>query len=120
MSVKEAIIELKKICDCRTVEINLMNNKFIETIISDSPEKEFEVRIPESKLDEVIAGNTEMRMLSYRTIFHKKFFENIDVSFPYLDLTLKQIGIPHYDILKVSTEKGEFFVELSADKKLFE
>lgn len=120
MTVKDALEELKRICGVETVEINLMNNKFIEAIISDSPEKEFKVMIPESQLDNMISSDAEMRKLSYKTLFHKKFHENIDSYFPFQDLTLKEVGIPYFDVLKVATEKGEFFVELSADKHLFD
>ena len=120
MTVGNAIAELKKICGVNFLEINLMNNKFIEAIISDHPEREFCVMIPESKLEETISSDAEMRKLSYKTIFHKKFYENIDQDFPFQDLTLNEIGIPFYDIIKVSTEKGEFFVELSGDKTRFE
>lgn len=60
-----------------------MNNKFIEAIVSDNPEKEFRVMVPESKLDDVISSDPEMRKLSYRTLFHKVFHENIDASFPF-------------------------------------
>lgn len=115
-----ALSELKKVCNTQIVEINLMNNKFIEAIISDQPEKEFRTMIPESKLDNLISRNPEMRTLGYKTVFHKKFYENIDRDFPYLDMTLRQIGIPYYDVLKISTDKGEFFVELSGDKGKFE
>lgn len=120
MTVEDAINEIKKICSVKAVEINLMNNKFIESIISDNPEREFKVMIPESKLDNVISADTEMRKLSYKTLFHKKFHENIDSYFPFQNLTLMQIGIPYFDILKVATEKGEFFIELSADKARYE
>lgn len=120
MTVEAALNGLKVLCNAQAVEINLMNNKFIESIISDKPEKRFDVMVPESKLDDTINADPEMRRLSYRTLFHKNFFENIDVSFPYQHLTLKQIGIPYYDVIKVSTDKGEFFVELTADKELFE
>ena len=61
-----------------------------------------------------------MRQLSYRTLFHKNFYENIDKSFPYQELTLQQIGIPPFDVLQVSTEKGGYFVELTGDAPLFE
>lgn len=120
MTVKDALAELKSICGVKSVEINLMNNKFIEAIISDYPEKEFKVMIPESQLDSTISSDTEMRKLSYKTLFHKKFHENIDSHFPFQDLTLKEVGIPYFDVLKVATEKGEFYVELSADKRMFE
>ena len=120
MTVEEAIREIKEICNVDAVEINLMNNKFIEAIISDNPEKEFAVMIPESQLDSTIYADPEMRKLSYKTLFHKKFHENIDSYFPFQNLTLKQIGIPYFDILKVATEKGKFYIELSADKAHFE
>ena len=75
--------------------------------------------IPESQLDEYISEDTELTKLSYRTLFHKSFFENIDQDFPYQDLTLQQIGIPLFDVIQVSTDKGLFLVELSDDASLF-
>lgn len=120
MTVTDAIAELKRVCSADVVEINLMNNKFIEAVISDNPEKEFKVMIPESRLDEVISSDPEMRRLSYKTVFHKKFYENIDSGFPFMNLKLSEVGIPYYDIIKVSTDKGEHFVELSGDKGYFE
>lgn len=120
MTVRELLKALKLLLRVKGVEINLMNNKFIESIVSDRPEKEFRVMVPESKLDETIADDPEMRKLSYRSLFHKKFHENIDAYFPFQDLKLKEIGIPYFDILKVATEKGEYFVELTADRYRFE
>lgn len=119
MTVNDAFKVLKESLGVSALEINLMNNKFIEAIISDSPEKEYKVMIPESKLDELIEGSVELRKLSYRTLFHKKFYENIDSGFPFMDLTLRQIGIPYYDVIKVSTIKGEFLVELTGDRDKF-
>lgn len=119
MKVKEVLAMLKTILGAKTIEINMRNNKFIEKIISDKPEKEFKLLIPESKLDETIQSNEELRKLSYRTLFHKCFYENIDNDFPYMDLSLAEIGIPLYDIIQVSTEKGMNYVELSNDARYF-
>lgn len=119
MTVAGAIDELKRVCGAKAVEINLMNNKFIEAVISDSPEREFRVMVPESKLDDIISSNADMRKLSYKTLFHKVFHENIDADFPFPELTLRQVGIPYFDVLKVATDKGEFFVELTGDKVRF-
>ena len=119
MMVKQALSKLKKLLGVKALEINMRNNKFIDNIVSDKPEKEFRVMIPESKLDEYINNHEELKKLSIRTLFHKSFYENIDKDFPYQDLTLKEIGIPEYDVLQVSTEKGQFFVELSDDAQLF-
>jgi hypothetical protein len=75
--------------------------------------------VPDSQLDRCINNNDELRRLLYVTTFHKSFFENIDAEFPYQNLTLQQIGIPLFDVLQVSTEKGLFYVELDADAPLF-
>lgn len=119
MKVKEVLEKLKKILNVSVVEINMRNNKFIDKIISDRPEKEFVLHIPESKLEDTIQSNEELRKLSYRTIFHKCFYENIDECFPYMELSLIEIGIPRYDIIQVSTDKGLKYVELSKDAGYF-
>ena len=119
MTIAQILGELKKLLDVDALEINMRNNKFVEKIISDKPEKEFDIRIPESQLDNYISSNEELRKLSYRTLFHKCFIENIDEYFPYMEMSLKDIGIPLFDILQVSTNKGQFFVELSADAQFY-
>lgn len=119
LTVKETIKELKSLLRVKALEINMRNNKFIDKIVSDKPEKEFEIMIPESRLDDYISRHENIRKLSYRTLFHKSFYENIDASFPYQDLTLQQIGIPAFDVIQVSTNKGQFFVELSGDAGLY-
>lgn len=115
LTVKETLSILKEELGVKAVEVNMRNNKFVDVIISDHPEKEFRVMVPESRLDSTINADREMRQLSYRTLFHKHFFENLDNDFPYLDLTLEQVGIPALDVLQVSTDRGQFFVELTGD-----
>lgn len=119
MSVAQILEGLKNLLGVDALEINMRNNKFVEKIISDKPKKEFDIRIPESQLDNYISSNEELRKLSYRTLFHKCFIENIDEYFPYMEMSLKDIGIPLFDILQVSTNKGQFFVELSADAQFY-
>lgn len=118
-SVEQVLVRLKDILNVNAVEINMRNNKFIDKIISDKPEKEFEIKLPESKLDSYITKNDELRKLSFKTIFHKCFFENIDETFPYKNMSLKDIGIPLFDVIQVSTDKGLYYVELSKDASLY-
>ena len=119
LTVKQALETLKSQLKVNALEINMRNNKFVDKIISDYPEKEFNVMIPESHLDQLINDDAELKKLSYRTLFHKSFYENIDMDFPYMDLTLQQIGIPPFDVIQVATDKGQFFVELSGDAGLY-
>jgi adenylyltransferase/sulfurtransferase len=115
MTVADTLALLKEELQSETVEINMRNNKFIDVVVSDQPEKEFKVMVPESKLDDTIKADSELRLLSYRTLIHKHFFENIDDRFPYNELTLQQIGIPLYDVLEVTTDSGVAHIELTAD-----
>ena len=119
MTVEEVLKYLKSFLSVKALEINMRNNRFIDKIVSDMPEKEYHVMIPESKLDEYINSDSELRKLSYRTLFHKSFFENIDADFPYKELTLQQIGIPPFDVIQVATEKGQYFIELTGDAYLY-
>ena len=114
-TVGDALDKLKAFLGVKALEINMCNNKFIDRIISDSPEQVFDVRIPESALDQYIHDHEALRKLSYKTLFHKDFIENIDASFPYPDMRLMEIGIPLFDVVQVSTPKGMCYVELSAD-----
>lgn len=120
MRVDEVLAMLKTFLKVDNLEINMRNNKFIDKIISDKPEKEFIVMTPESKLEETMNANEELRKLSRRTLFHKNFYENIDDTFPYMDRTLIEIGIPLYDVIQVSTNKGCRYVELSRDASYYE
>ena len=118
-SVATVLDRLTTFLGVRSVEINMLNNKFVDRIISDQPERVFDLRIPESRLDAYIQRNDELRKMSYKTLFHKDFIENIDANFPYPDMRLVDVGIPYYDVLHVSTEGGLFYVELSADAARF-
>ena len=115
MPVREAFDVLKELLGVEAMEINMLNNKFVERIIAEKTEEEFLTKIPESQLDSYIGKHAELRKLTYRTVFHKIYFENIDESFPYQDLTLEEIGIPAFDVIQVSTEKGMYYVELTKD-----
>ncbi len=120
MTVGQAISRLKELLEVENVEINMLNNKFIDVISADKYNKAFRVMLPESKLEEHIKTDPELRQMRFHTLFHKSFHENIDEDFPYQDLTLQQIGIPPYDVIMVSTEKGLYHIELSDDAPLYQ
>ena len=120
MTVAQAIPRLKEILNAENVEINMLNNKFIDVISADKYNKVFRVMLPESKLEDYIKSDPELSQMRFHTLFHKSFHENIDEEFPYQDITLQQIGIPPYDVIMVSTEKGLYHVELSDDAHLYQ
>ena len=119
MTVKAALLEIKRLLEVDAVEINLRNNKFVDKIVADRTDQSFDVMLPDSQVERHINNTAELRNLSYRNLFLKSFFVNIDSEFPYQHLTLEQIGIPPFDIIQVTTEKGISYIEITADKQLY-
>jgi adenylyltransferase/sulfurtransferase len=118
-TIREALDLIAKHLDVEEIEINLRNDKFVSKIVSSVTNTTFEPMRPESKIADYVAHNNEIRDLQIVEGLLQREFENIDAEFPFLHLTLKEIGIPYYDILQVSTADNIFYVELTADKKKF-
>ena len=119
MTVGQALETLRGELNTTAVEINMRNNQFVDVIASDRPDREFRVMVPDSQLQHLIDTDRELRQLSYKTVFHKHFYENIDQDFPYQELTLRQVCVPPLDVLQVSTDRGLYYVELSGDAPLY-
>lgn len=120
MKLSTVLKRLRERFEAKQVEINLRNNKFVDKIISKRDEQIFSVRLPQSKIEAFVEADPVLNDLRYKDTLYQEVYENINESFPYPELTLQQIGVPLFDILQVSTDKGMFFVELSKDKKYFE
>ena len=114
-TIEETFAILKAKLKCKSVEIILLNNYFIESLKSLRSGKTFQVMLPESKLDKYIDHHEKLKDLSVMEGLEKKQYMNIDEDFPFKNLTLKEIGIPALDVLKISTDKDCFYVELSGD-----
>ena len=115
-SLKDFFEKVEKRFKVKDVTINLRNDKFVDKIVTRSDNQRFLPMLPESKIPNYIEENFELfRRLPSDLYQHT--YEDIDKEFPYLDLTLQQIGIAYYDILQITTEKGYHYVALSKDKK---
>jgi len=119
-TVSQAMEMIKQAVSSPDIEINMRNNKFVDFIESRSTGKKFFPMLPESKIPAYIESNEELKNTQLSEGLYQHDFENINSSFPYKHLTLKQIGIPSFDILQISTLSSIFYVELSKDKKQYE
>jgi adenylyltransferase/sulfurtransferase len=110
----EALHILQNILETDDITITLMNNRLIYQLINDNSEEEINVILPESRVANYIDENNLKK--DPRDRIFQKYYESIDASFPFPQLTLKEIGIPEFDILNVSTSDGVRYVELSGDE----
>jgi adenylyltransferase/sulfurtransferase len=115
MKVSEALKELARILKTDEFSINLMNNRFVYQLVPEFSEKEIDVMLPESKVAAYIEEH-DVKQNPLERVF-QNYYEEIDKEFPFQDMTLQQIGIPAFDILKISTPDSVKYVELTGDKK---
>ncbi|MDR1761465.1 MAG: ThiF family adenylyltransferase [Bacteroidales bacterium] len=119
-SVKDTLQILKSVLEVESATIKLVNDKFVDFLESKNENKKFEVMLPASKIPDYIDNDEELSHLAeYEGWIYQNEIIEIDENFPYQDLTLHQIGIPYFDIIKVTHDKGISYVELNADKELY-
>ena len=116
--INDAFTLIQETLGVKNVEINLRNDKFVDIIVSKNDNQRFTPMLPESKISDYIDNNYDLYTRS-RADLNQNAFENIDEGFPYQRLTLNEIGIPYYDVIEITTEKGVFHVELSKDEDRF-
>lgn len=114
--IGDALQLLRNRLQSSDVEINLRNTRFIEKLVTKGDNKSYWVMRPECEIADYIDTVPELYTRKQSDI-NQVAYENIDAGFPYQDHSLRQIGIPYWDILQVTTENGQWFVELSKDKE---
>ena len=117
-TIADTLDMIRQKLQCNTVEINLRNDKFVDKIATRGDNKVYSPMLPESHIADYIDSTPELYCRLQADI-NQNSYENIDADFPYQSLTLRQIGIPDWDILQVATEKGYAYVELSHDRWIF-
>ena len=116
--IEDAFTLIKEAFGAKDVEINLRNDKFVDIIATRNDNIRYTPMLPESKISDYIDSNYELYTRS-RADLNQNAYENIDSSFPYKHLTLKEIGIPYFDVIEVTTDKGVHHIELSADEERY-
>ena len=118
-TVGETLQLLRNILQTDEVEINLRNTRFVEKLVTKGENKSYMAMCPEYRVADYI-DSVPALYTRLQSDINQLAYENIDCQFPYQDLKLRQLGIPYWDVLQVSTEEGQFFVELAADRNRYD
>jgi molybdopterin/thiamine biosynthesis adenylyltransferase len=113
--ISETLKIIKSTFNVENVTINLRNDRFVDKVATRKDNKSFYPMLPESLIPDFIDKTPELFNNFQRDILQNEY-QNINDKFPYQNLTLKEIGIPKYDIIQVTTENGYLYIELTADK----
>ncbi len=92
----------------------ILNQHFIYELTPDDSKIVHKVQLPQSKVAAYIEQNN-LRGENGCEIYQNGL-DYITKDFPFKELTLNQIGFPLLDILKIETENGIYFAELTGDE----
>lgn len=94
----------------KEVEIELINDRFVESIIDKETDEEFTVKLPARKVEKFIERNSRLNKKTTGSYYQKEI-NKISLSTFSIKLTLKDLGIPSHDVLKVRDLEGqEYFI----------
>lgn len=93
------------------VTISLTQDCYVDYVARrDNDERTF-VMCPGRAVEEATARDKVLQGFPLSALYQHEY-RRIDKSFPYQELTLTELGIPPYDVLRVSTEKGDYYLEI--------
>lgn len=111
MRVDEALDCLSEQHSCREVEILLPDHSFVDYLLTREEERKFSVMVPDYEVERFVELHPVLRYMPFHQLYQHEW-KSLDRRFPYPSLTLREIGIPEWDILPVKTEAGRSYVEL--------
>lgn len=85
----------------------LLNEPFVDCIINRRTDERVEVMLPAHKVEEFFTETPWLRGMPMSDFYQHEYRE-IDCNFPYPDLTLRELGVPEDDILRIRISDNNF------------
>ena len=110
-SVAEALQSLAEELGTDEVTIHLVQDCFVDFVSRRDNDERTTVMCPGRAVEGVISQDKTLESIPLSGLYQHEY-RLIDQSFPYPDLTLAQLGIPLCDVLYVSTDKADYYLEM--------
>lgn len=111
MTVGEALDTLRRELQAERVEVRLTGDCFVDRVLRREGEGSLEVMLPGHRVVARLEEEPAWRGLPAGALYQHEF-RTVDADFPYPGLTLGQLGIPARDILYVTADAGEYYMEM--------
>lgn len=111
--IKDLMDCLKKNCGTEDVEVVLRNQPWVDYVEHRRTGQKIWVMRPAVLVQEFMEQYPEGRYMLTGD-FYQHEFRYVGGDFPYMDLTLQELGIPERDVLHVRTSTVEWYVELAS------
>ena len=110
--VKAALSKLREELQAQTVTLHLTRDCFVDYVLKRSNDARREVMRPGRAVASFVEEDQELRGIPFSGLYQHEYRE-VDDSFPYPSLTLGQLGIPAQEVLYVTTETGDYYMEMA-------
>ena len=111
MSVAEALAYLRTELRSEQVSIALTGDCFVDEVLRREGEGRLEVMLPGRAVADRLEQDPAWRGIPLSALYQNEW-RVIDGTFPYPGLTLGQLGIPPRDVLYVTADTGDYYLEM--------
>ena len=109
--VKEALEILRRELESPQVTLHLTGDCFVDAVFRKDNDARKEVLLPGRTVADWVEKDPELGGIPLSGLYQHEYRE-IDESFPYPSLTVGQLGIPEQDVLSVSSETEDYYMEM--------
>ena len=113
-TIEEALETLRRLTKSEQVEIHLCNHCFVDYVVTRTDDRKVKVMRPSYAVADYLECVPTWSGIP-TSAFYQHEYTKIGTDFPYPELTLEQIGIPHEDVLYVQTDHGIFYIGMRRD-----
>ncbi len=103
--------------DAQEVTLCLANDCFVDYVSRRDNDERFPIMLPGRMVADKVALERALDGQPLSALYQHEY-RHVDASFPYLSLTLAQLGIPEHDIVHVTAGGEDFFLELSKNERM--
>ena len=110
--VSEALARLRESLQSSRITLHLTGDCFVDKVYRKDNDAAREVMLPGRAVAAFAEKDPELSGLPLSALYQHEFRE-IDERFPWQQLTLGQLGIPAQDVLQVTAESGDYYLEMA-------
>lgn len=110
-SVRNTLAWLTESTGSHSVSVSLDNDCFVDDVVLRKDDSKIRVMKPGRAVETFAERHPRLRGIPGSDLYQHEY-RRVDATFPYQELTLRQLGIPEQDVLHVMTPEKEYFFEL--------
>ena len=105
----------KRMEDGGRIMLRLTNDCFVDYVSRRDNDERVTMMVPGRSVADRVAGEKSLDGLPLSALYQHEY-HHIDTGFPYPSLTLAQLGIPQHDIVQVTADGEDYYIEVKSEK----